>query len=1178
MNKEQIIREMIQIELIYQTRQRILKEQKHKNSLYFLFENELNEVDPNTVANSTTTIPTLNPGDVGYTSSPEYEDEDFDEDGEVDEEDVDDQNTQEVVATIGIPTDNDIYQYIFENKKKIKDGLIPNKKLPNYDDREPISFKIFRAINDQISLNADSTEANAAAKTISENLKRSIEKFYKTKNLGGAQINSIYTNFISNSSMTANQADYITYFNSFVFFPFDHFDVYKIQKNVTSNNAKRLNPLKALEKNFYVQKLIKYEEIDNPDYDENVTGSKEKINNPIYKNQLNISNDVYEIDNKSISDMLREVDKTGKYGGKFKYFPLDVYLNVKAEGAFGPGKGEFLMLSLIKYAKSGGAEYHDLMLVKKEYLNTPMADIMSAQRNKTQKNSIFGEIEVKQGKGGEGSVSMNLNVRRDTPAEKAKSKFIKDINNFFKKFHDFTSDIDEMFQISGMLESKNFVDAFVGTGSNQANVPSSTIFELFDPDESNPNIFDKVKAYGGSFDRLLINLVDFISTRSSTSQNFGLTRGKKSAADISAAREQAKLSDPSAAAVSRLVNANAKESNIRKSITQESQSIYTLLQNAIQAVNLNPNVAEPKVENSKFQNFLPKLEEALKILSLIDSTNVDVANNPDVNKFLTLTEFINDSNKDILKKQLGDFTGAEISKGYTPVRIKKAIKNQESAFKQKFKELVEMIQNPNSITDKTLKNEFIETGVPRYSNFKSFEFTPDMIDKLKTTYLIAKVDTKQTKKNEPEKYIDFELSDSEVQNTENSRVINIMDFFNNLKNKANNQNTKSMMSAVTGETLRNFSDIYFEGILNQYIYVLGFYRELLDEIKEELNKQTSSGIETDRLKEIKTLLKQAETQKLDIKDFSNLDPATIKNYRELMKYKSFLELYEVLTLDEEEIVIQFKHLSKNKQLKNVKDVSFSTNDFQIVEPKSMNANLDKFFAPDDPTTPDDDMLTIKFKNSAISPEQFQKIMRNKNLFSFLNQVQGANQPVGDLKAQYITKQNLGIVDMLDQCIKDALEFQNAIQEEYTQNDKGFIAYFHEDSYNTKLTDFGFIFNDKHNNFNSQFKDMSAVNNVISDQNEYDKFMTNNKLLLMKDMQSGPMTLWQSNDKLNDSTIFGALVSIRKKFVEYSKKIKDEVEKINKSATAIKTINQKLNGGSKQEKEEYLGDILKNKLR
>jgi flagellar hook-associated protein FlgK len=75
-----------------------------------------------------------------------------------------------------------------------------------------------------------------------------------------------------------------------------------------------------------------------------------------------------------------------------------------------------------------------------------------------------------------------------------------------------------------------------------------------------------------------------------------------------------------------------------------------------------------------------------------------------------------------------------------------------------------------------------------------------------------------------------------------------------------------------------------------------------------------------------------------------------------------------------------------------------------------------------------------------------------------------------------------------------------------------------------------------------------------------------------------MTLWQSNDKLNDNTIFGALLSIRKKFMEYSKKIKDEVEKINQSATDIKKINQQLNGGPKQGKEEYLGDILKNKLK
>ena len=1184
---------MIQIELIYQTRHRLLQEKKHKKSLYFLFEGNDNADED---AESGDDGNVENPSSDTPPEASTYDDDDY--------EDSDLENAQQNAVAITTDSETDIYNYIFaKNIKKINDELIKsNDVLDNaYADADPISVKIFKAFN-QNKINTD------IKNQLIDKLKNAIIKYFTTvKGLGKLQAESIYYNFFTNSSKISNPNNYITYFNSFIFFPFDYFDMYELAKKDAkqTDGDKKMYPkaLKALEKNFYATETFE------------VIKKKGEIAQ-VPQRAINVPDKVYKIDNKTLSGMLKDItdsskDENKRYAPRVKYFPLDLYVNTTSEGAFGAGKGEMLLLSLIKYAKSGGSEFHDLILIKPEDLNKNLSDI-------AKNNKIVGEIEVKQGKGSAESTSMNLNVRKDSEADKAKKQLLKDLNKFFEKFYGYTKDIDEMFRFSGMYESRLFAEKFIGSNPQKGpDFTAAMLSRIFDPEgiEENADFFNKVK-YDKSFDRILLNLANFLNNSDSTAQGVNYSRDASERAAKS--RNEINKLDNSAEALAKLgYNSDQNQPSLGKSIRSENQSIYTLLQNAIQVSALDPDNAG-SIE-SKFTTEVPKLQ-ALKtefnkfindLSNLIaNRTATDAATNLIKNYFSSLDPFIQSQiNFDPYIPGLPNNSTVLGSKFQIYFRDQDQTKIDD--FLRRIDQVIANIQDTDSITDDNLKNQYIAIK-PEYPDLKNFEFTTELIDKLKDTYLTVTVDRASSGKKTDTVTPSFALSNGKPGDLEgNQRTINIMQLFYGIRDEVLDESTKSIMSSVTGESLRSFSNIYFDGVLNQYIQTLNFYLEILTEIKDELvalKKSSNNLTNSKKIKEIKDLLEKAKSQKIWIKEFNknNLDQNAIKNYRELLKYKSFLELYEILTLDEEEIVIQFKHLSKNKKLKNIKDVSFTTNEFEIIEPQGMNLN--SFFEPDDPNTDKDDYLKIKFKNSDLDPEKFGKIMRNKNLFNFLYEVESAenlptttntstdssnktsssssNQNNQKLKDEYIVKQNKTIVDLLDACIKDMIDFQSAVQNEYTQEGKGFIAYFNEDSNNLGINNFNFIFNDQKNNVSTQFKDLNSVKDVLSDQLKLNAFMQNSKMLLTKDIQSGPMCLWQSNDKNNDATIFGALVRLREKFINFSKQIQAKVKEINKVASEIKQIqltadqtttnNQTTTASTikPEDKEKYLRDIFK----
>lgn len=314
MTREQLIREMIQIELIYQTRQKLLKETSNN--------------DPN------------DPSDPSSSSSPQQPNS----------------SSQNQITT---PTNT------------------PSAPPTKFD------FNIIFT-NQKGSITADDLYANIKTKdtnsndTLNPDFIISCKDFYSKKGLVNSQqdeiINDIAKHIIGNSSsITPAEPQVKEYCQSLIEFPFN-----SISYSGNTNNGTILDKL------------------------------------------CNLLNE---------DDFITYINKENS-------FHSDVYKNItKPDHPMGPGKGEFLVLSIISDAKSGGSKEHDIIFYD----------------NNAQKT---GEAEVKQGQSKEDDFRFNINIKRGSAASAARADFMKDLNDFYENFIKSTKQIDKLLDVTGIYESE----------------------------------------------------------------------------------------------------------------------------------------------------------------------------------------------------------------------------------------------------------------------------------------------------------------------------------------------------------------------------------------------------------------------------------------------------------------------------------------------------------------------------------------------------------------------------------------------------------------------------------------------------------------------------------------------------------------------------------------------------
>ena len=354
MTREQLIREMIQIELLYRTRQKMLAERRR------LLLKEINNED-----------------------NFEFDDEEInnklysDEEEKTDEE----EKSQEKVTDIpkieepkGTASSNNLLQNLFTNK-----------------DNKNISVEVVKHILNSETINNTKQHNN--------DLKKQVFEYYgNNKKLDNEQCLSIYSKIFDK-----RQDD--KYLQGLIDFKFDNYSASQMDKLVSDLN----------------------------------------------------------------STYVKTINDTG--------FLKDLYVNTTSSGRGGVGKGEFLLLSFIKDAKSGGTKQHDLISGDAEY-------------------------EVKQGKGDkeeakEGAekaasdFKFNTNIRIRTNTASMRDKLITDLNKFFTRFIASTKHMDQILNLSSQYESSFIFNNYISQADSKGGyVAKATYNEILNPLIRDENIED----------------------------------------------------------------------------------------------------------------------------------------------------------------------------------------------------------------------------------------------------------------------------------------------------------------------------------------------------------------------------------------------------------------------------------------------------------------------------------------------------------------------------------------------------------------------------------------------------------------------------------------------------------------------------------------------------------------
>lgn len=189
--------------------------------------------------------------------------------------------------------------------------------------------------------------------------------------------------------------------------------------------------------------------------------------------------DIYHY-NKDILDQLCKLlnkDSFLKYLNNENSFHSDIYNNIsKPDHPMGPGKGEFLTLSLIYDAKSGGFKDHDIIF----------SDFKGTQTK--------AEFELKQGQSTINDFRFNTNIKRGSSSSKARAKFIDSLNNFYNSFITYTRQINKLLDVTGLYESEYIKRNFFDSEDKFKDI-SSELLNYYSTEQDEPKYSEKSQKF-----------------------------------------------------------------------------------------------------------------------------------------------------------------------------------------------------------------------------------------------------------------------------------------------------------------------------------------------------------------------------------------------------------------------------------------------------------------------------------------------------------------------------------------------------------------------------------------------------------------------------------------------------------------------------------------------------------
>lgn len=851
MNREKLIREMIQIELLYQTRQRLKNE---KNSFFLRETTETTETSGNN--NSNTTNPTT------------------------------------TAATTAAKSSNKInFDSFFQKDKSSICGSV-----------EDLYDKI--------------TEVNASnSRQMNPDFENAIKAFYNKKGLKESQCISIYDGIKAGIIGKNNEKNEFSkckeYLESLYSFPFN---------SINDCDDQSINDLlNALND----QNFIKF----------------------VNEGQNNVTNKTW------------------------KTFHADIFNNTaKPDHPMGPGKGEFLLLSIIKNVKSGGSTQHDIIFTDNS-------------------NKEVAELEVKQGQIAKqkdeniNAFRFNINVKRNTDTFKKRSEFLSSLNKFYDNFIKSTQKINEMLDVTGLYESeyikRNFIkdDSYSDTSLSlfnylTSNNSSSSSSEEDDEDSTDDSTKIQKFPLGLVFGYLSKHAVA-LKNDQTTDLNVHLKQSGTTASRNAYNKIKSQLDLEKNNAINDFINDVSRDN---RTFTDANGTQITIDKDNISSdlidkwyVSIVTPITDKKDKTSKFGNYQFSLnsinsKNPLKRLKDLLEMTPDNYNVP--------SDIFGSDNLDQYNKKLG-FSD---------------IKNQENIYK----DILQGIQNCDPSD---------------YDNFKII-FGIDPAAKDSAGKSISDLAT-----------INIKYSDEQGELDENN-YNSLGTLFRAIKNKVNEENPflntgyKNSASAVS---LNLWIHSYFEKIVDKYKALLGFYKNMLDEI--------SNAKESDPIKSV-------EIQKT-VNLFMNKD----KKAEDWTKWDLFLDVYRGLEIGHKEVAIDFKYYDEDGKLKSKKNiVNIADEEFKIT---SDNMSIDKFFN-EVGDEQGNDIINLQIKNEEISEDDFENIMKTKEAFKFLNNF--TSSTTTNAITEFIKKRSNLIYEMSAESKKDATAKK---QQDIAESNKNIIQYIDE---------------------------------------------------------------------------------------------------------------------------------------
>ena len=430
------------------------------------------------------------------------------------------------------------------------------------------------------------------------------------------------------------------------------------------------------------------------------------------------------------------------------------------------------------------------------------------------------------------------------------------------------------------------------------------------------------------------------------------------------------------------------------------------------------------------------------------------------------------------------------------------------------------------------------------------KFNEKTLNKLKKSFLMfsrketgePKIEIIDTDNNNPDNPTINKLN----RNSGKFKVTPVLSFLKNIKEYSDQNNPikkNETIYTIGATSLKTWFQIYFNMTIKEYKNALNFYEKMLSEINEAVTD--NPAIKYDLIKDLQDSNKKLSSSYLKYEKLGNEE-----NLRQILNYKIFLDFWKGLGF-RDEIVIDIKHYDDNNQLKHSKQIINTIGDeFQILEPdNNQTVEIDKFFND----VKDDDVFNLRVKNENISEQQFEDIMKAKEIFSFLNnnigksskdqnKTSNINIDIEKPAKSSNKTSNINIVEMLDDLIDSLLNVHKTIYDEYskpegTKNDKmtGGLIYIAEKG---DVSSFRLTFN---NTSKNDYED-----NSLKDVDSFNKFIEKNKSLpIIKDIMGDDSIIWQN---YNPSSQY--LLSV---LLQFKDGLSNDINEINETIKNIKNL-------------------------